>query len=384
MSNDLIKKRNERTKSRKEFKKKVDKIYNLSYKDDEKMILSADAVISLADGGEQDPVVRLLDEGAVVGDESVRFIIKKGTLAKFMGGNNEVLPNIDPSETYTVNLGHMDFATFPILLGEWKKSDLTLVDIGDERKGVDVAVHLYSENPLVQQLKRQPYDVGVSAEFNYHVDWETTFDIGILTIDEVYIFAYGIVGECGNVNSSGLELKGETMAKNAIDQAIEAEILDTEEEQLGVEEVEIPTTAEAEPTTETESNTELTEEAGAGTAEAESENGEEAESEEVSDEDTDDEADDDEAEDDTEVLSLIANLKAQVESLTEANAKLKKANKKLSGKYQRELEKKEKFKEGLKGLSVELLPDEEEKTEKLSETKVTKTSYYRGDGIGEI
>lgn len=382
MSNDLIKKRNERTKSRKKFKKKVDKIYNLSYKDDEKMILSADAVISLADGGENDPVVRLLDEGAVVGDESVRFIIKKGTLAKFMDGSNEVLPNIDPSETYTVNLGHMDFATFPILLGEWKKSDLTLVDIGGERKGIDVAVHLDSENPLVQQLKRQPYDVGVSAEFNYHVDWETTLDIGILTIDEVYIFAYGIVGECGNVNSSGLELKGETMAKNAIDQAIEAEILDTEEEQLGVEEVEIPTTAEAEPTTETESNTELTEEAEAEATDAESENGEEAESEEVSDEDTDDEADDDEAED--EVLSLIANLRAQVESLTEANAKLKKANKKLSGKYQRELEKKEKFKEGLKGLSVELLPDEEEKTEKLTETKVTKTNYYRGDGIGEI
>ena len=70
MSNDLIEKRDERTKRRKEFKKKVDKIYNLSYKDEEKMTLSANRVMKLSD-----PTVRLLDEGAVVGDDYIDFII---------------------------------------------------------------------------------------------------------------------------------------------------------------------------------------------------------------------------------------------------------------------------------------------------------------------
>ena len=375
MSNDLIKERDERTKRRKAFKRKVDKMYNLSYRDDEKMTLSADNVMKLSDTS-----IRLLDEGAVVGDDFVSFIIKKGTLAKFIEGKNEVLPNIDPDEKYTVNLGHQDFATFPFIIGEYKKSDLSLVDIGDERNGIDVKLHLDEDSVFVQELRRQPYDIGVSAEFQYHTDWETTFDIGILVIDEVYIFAYGLVGECGNVNSSGLELKGEPMETE--NKLIEEEILE-EDKKLGVEEVDITETeeAETEPETEVETEPETEEEEIEETAEE----SDEAEVEEVEegDEDEGDEADEEELSIVNELRGQIQTLNNKITELEEANAKLKKSNRKLSSKYQSELDKKAKFKEELKGLSVELLPDEGKKDNE-EKAKVTDRNYFHGDGIGEI
>ncbi|MEE0896069.1 MAG: hypothetical protein U0L88_00360 [Acutalibacteraceae bacterium] len=386
MSNNLITERDERTKRRKKFKQKVDKIYNLSYKDEEKMMLSADGVMKLSDSK-----IRLLDEGAVVGDDFVSFIIKKGTLEKYLNGDNEVLPNIDPNEKYTVNLGHQDFATFPFIIGEFKKEDLSLVDLEDDRKGLDVALHLDEDSVFVQELKRQPYDIGVSAEFQYHVDLDTTFEIGILVIDEVYIFAYGLVGECGNVNSSGLELKGDAMEN--IKDTITEETLD--EEKLGAEEAEIPATTETKPTAEETSVVEEAEdnepaedeaEDEAEEAEEESEKSEEDEAEETAEDG--DEDDVDEAEDtDEEELSIVNELREQIQTLTntvaeltEANAKLKKTNRKLSAKYQSELDKKEKFKNELKGLSVELLPDEDKKEDK-EELKVAKRSR---NGIGEI
>lgn len=386
MSNNLITERDERTKRRKKFKQKVDKIYNLSYKDEEKMMLSADGVMKLSDSK-----IRLLDEGAVVGDDFVSFIIKKGTLEKYLNGDNEVLPNIDPNEKYTVNLGHQDFATFPFIIGEFKKEDLSLVDLEDDRKGLDVALHLDEDSVFVQELKRQPYDIGVSAEFNYHVDWDTTFEIGILVIDEVYIFAYGLVGECGNVNSSGLELKGDAMEN--IKDTITEETLD--EEKLGAEEAEIPATTETEPTAEETSVVEEAEDNEPAEDEAEDEAEETEKESEKSDEDEveetaedGDEDDVDEAEDtDEEELAIVNELREQIQTLTntiaeltEANAKLKKTNRKLSAKYQNELDKKAKFKEDLKGLSVELLPDEDKKEDK-EELKVAKRSR---NGIGEI
>ena len=377
MSNNLITERDERTKRRKKFKQKIDKIYNLSYKDEEKMMLSTDGVMKLSDSK-----IRLLDEGAVVGDDFVSFIIKKGTLEKYLNGDNEVLPNIDPNEKYTVNLGHQDFATFPFIIGEFKKEDLSLVDLEDDRKGLDVALHLDEDSVFVQELKRQPYDIGVSAEFQYHVDWDTTFEIGILVIDEVYIFAYGLVGECGNVNSSGLELKGEPMED--MKDIIEVENLD-EMEKLGVEEVELPTD-ETEPTAEEASEVEEAEDNEPAEEEADEEEeseGDEAEVEEAEEEDEGEEAE----ETDAEELSVVNALREQIQTLTnriaeleEANAKLKKTNRKLSSKHQNELDKKKEFIETLKGLSVELLPDEDKK-EESTELKVTKRSR---DGIGEI
>ena len=410
---DLIEKRDERTRKRKRMKRKMDSIIGLSFHDKEKKVMS----LTVEPQKLADSRARLIDEGYI--DNG--FVIKKGALQKYLNGENqyvrgwefdgeewhqtEVL-NLNSDFVGTVNLGHMDFSVMPFILGEWTKDDLTLVDIENDRKALDVNLHLDEDSVFIKELKRQSHDIGISAEFWVHQNDEDTENLSetlgyyLPVFDEIYIFAYGLVGECGNVNSSGLELKGEPM-EDLKDGIIE-ETLD-EEKELGVEEVELPTSEEEavkEPAEEaaeeiaeeaednepadTEDEGEETEE-----AEEESEESEEAEVEEVA-EDADDEDDGDEAEEtDEEELTIVTELREQIQTLTnriseleEANAKLKKTNRKLSSKYQSELDKKAKFKEELKGLSVELLPDEDKKP-KEEKMKVMDKNYVR-DGIGEL
>lgn len=381
--NNLIEERDERTERRKKYKRKVDRMFNLSFKDEKTIKLTA-SVKKLSDSK-----IRLLDEGAIVGDDYIDFIIKKGTLEKFLNGQNEYLPNLTDDFIGSVNLGHMDFATFPFIIGEWKKSDLSLVDIDEDgRKGIDVALHLDEESVFVQELQRQPYDIGISSEFYYHVDWEATDDVGYLVVDEVYIFAYGLVGECGNVNSSGLELKGEsnmseeikTLAEDVKEEVFDdAEVKDETEE--AVEEMEEEVSEE--PTEElSEEPEEEVIELSADDDEGD-EMSEEVESEE--DEEEVDEAEDDEA-DLEEVLSVVNELKESVEklksevaSLTEANAKLKKTNRSLSNKLEDEKKKKEAFIKNAKGISVKLGVNEEKPKKK----KVATKNFANGNGIGD-
>lgn len=381
--NNLIEERDERTERRKKYKRKVDRMFNLSFKDEKTIKLTA-SVKKLSDSK-----IRLLDEGAIVGDDYIDFIIKKGTLEKFLNGHNEYLPNLTDDFIGSVNLGHMDFATFPFIIGEWKKSDLSLVDIDEDgRKGIDVALHLDEESVFVQELQRQPYDIGISSEFYYHVDWEATDDVGYLVVDEVYIFAYGLVGECGNVNSSGLELKGEsnmseeikTLAEDVKEEVSDdAEVKDETEE--AVEEMEEEVSEE--PTEElSEEPEEEVIELSADDDEGD-EMSEEVESEE--DEEDVDEAEDDEA-DLEEVLSVVNELKESVEqlkgevaSLTEANAKLKKTNRSLSNKLEEEKKKKEAFIKNAKGISVKLGVNEEKPKKK----KVATKNFANGNGIGD-
>lgn len=381
--NNLIEERDERTERRKKYKRKVDRMFNLSFKDEKTIKLTA-SVKKLSDSK-----IRLLDEGAIVGDDYIDFIIKKGTLEKFLNGQNEYLPNLTDDFIGSVNLGHMDFATFPFIIGEWKKSDLSLVDIDEDgRKGIDVALHLDEESVFVQELQRQPYDIGISSEFYYHVDWEATDDVGYLVVDEVYIFAYGLVGECGNVNSSGLELKGEsnmseeikTLAEDVKEEVFDdAEVKDETEE--AVEEMEAEVSEE--PTEElSEEPEEEVIELSADDDEGD-EMSEEVESEE--DEEDVDEAEDDEA-DLEEVLSVVNELKESVEqlkgevaSLTEANAKLKKTNRSLSNKLEEEKKKKEAFIKNAKGISVKLGVNEEKPKKK----KVATKNFANGNGIGD-
>lgn len=407
---DLIEKRDERTRKRKRMKRKMDSIIGLSFHDKDKKVMS----LSVEPQKMSDSRARLIDEGYI--DNG--FVIKKGTLEKYLNGENqyvrgwefdgeewrqtEVL-NLNSDFVGTVNLGHMDFSVMPFILGEWRKDDLTLVDIENDRKALDVTLHLDEESMFIKELKRQSHDIGISAEFWVHeneADTEAlseTLGYYLPVFDEIYIFAYGLVGECGNVNSSGLELKGEPMED--VKDIITEETLD-EKEELGVEEVELPTTEEEvkaeetaeEAVAEAEDNEPADDEA--EVAEAEETDEESEESEEVIDEEVaeeaDEEDDDDEAEEaEEEELSIVTELREQIQTLTnkinelaEANAKLKKTNRKLSSKYQNELDKKAKFKEELKGLSVELLPDEEKKP-KEEKVKVMDRNYVR-DGIGEL
>ena len=389
MSNNLLEGRKERTKKRKERKRQMDALIELSKDSEEtgRMMLSA-SVATISDTNKS---IRLLDEGFC--DNG--FVLKKGAIEKYLNGENEHLDNLTDDFVGTVNLGHKNFATDPFILGEFTKADFTLVDIENERHAIDVNVRLDEESMFVKELRRQPYDIGVSAEFYYHINWEDTFRLmdefgmGIPVFDEIFLFAYGLVGECGNVNSSGLELKGEPMGEELNKAMIEAmieEITSNEKtEELGVEEVELPTAEDIE-----NANDEAEETAEDEAEEAETEpESEEAPAEEA--EENGDEGDGDEAEGtDEEELAIVDTLKEQIQALNntiselkEANAALKKSNKRLSAKYQTELDKKEKFKDSLKGLTVELLPDEEKKEEK-KELKTSDKEYYRGDGIGEI
>ena len=413
---DLIEKRDERTRKRKRMKRKMDSIIGLSFHDKEKKVMS----LTVEPQKLADSKARLIDEGYI--DNG--FVIKKGTLEKYLNGENqyvrgwefdgeewhqtEVL-NLNSDFVGTVNLGHMDFSVMPFILGEWTKDDLTLVDIENDRKALDVNLHLDEDSVFIKELKRQSHDIGISAEFWVHQNDEDTENLSetlgyyLPVFDEIYIFAYGLVGECGNVNSSGLELKGEPMED--VKDIILEEPKD-EEMELGVEEVELPTdapsdemieetaeeaVAEAEDNEPADDEAEVAEEAEEAEAE-ESTEGEEIADEEAVEEDGD-EVDDDEAEEiedaDEEELAIVTELREQIQTLTnriteleEANAKLKKTNRKLSSKHQNELDKKQKFIETLKGLSVELLPDEDKKP-KEEKVKVLDKNYVK-DGIGEL
>lgn len=415
---DLIEKRDERTKRRKIIKRKMDSVIGLSANDTEKhhaMSLSVEP-IKLAD-----KTIRLLDEGYI--DNG--FVIKKGTMEKYLNGQNqyvrgyefngeeweqtEVL-NLTDDFVGTVNIGHQEFSTFPFLVGEFTRKDLSLVETENERHGIDVRLNLDEDSIFVKELQRKPYDIGVSAEFWYHINEADTESLSEMlgyympVMDEIFIFAYGLVGECGNVNSSGLELAKENTMPNdktnieeleigladieepteeaeELEVSVETEAIETEVEvaELDAEdEVEIP------PTEEDSTESEEAEEA---EAEDEEQEVEEEEVEEAEGEESDD--DEDEVEEDDPLAETLASLQKQIETLTntvneltEQNVALKKSNRKLSNKLQAERDKKDEFIKNIKGLSVQLLPNEEKKEEPKKES--IDRAYYNGDGISEL
>jgi len=366
--NDLIKTRDERTKRRKKEKKHFDRLYNLSFSDD---VIALHYTAKLADKS-----IRLLDEGAIVGDGYVDAFIKRGVLSKYIKGENEYLPNLTDDFVGTVNLGHMDFATFPFIIGEWDKSDLSLVDIDEDRQGVNVTLHLDEDSVFVKELARQDYDIGISSEFYYHIDEEESYELGFPVIDEVYIFAYGLVGECGNVNSSGLELamKGADMDEKMKLDIEETKDLEEEvtEETTAVESEEIENVADEEVTeTETAELSADLDEDNEGEIDEEVESEEAEDGEEADDEEVDYEA----ALDYVHTLEeSVETLKARVDELEAENAELKKTNNRISNKLKDEKTKKQAF--------VEQFPTIAEKLGKTSTEGVTK-SYVFGDGIGE-
>ena len=418
----LIDERDERTRRRKKIKRKMDSIIGLSYNgevDDEKNAISLSMNIAkLADKS-----IRLLDEGYF----DSGFVIKKGTLEKYLNGENQYVrgwemtdngweqtPVLNLNDDFVghVNIGHMDFATFPFIVGEWNKSDLSIVSIGNDRKGIDVALRLDKKSVFVKELARQPYDIGISSEFWYHINEEDTEALSetlgtyMPVIDEVFIFAYGLVGECGNVNSSGLELKGvdmKTEEKLALETVeMEMELDGAEDAVEEIEEIEevIEEAIEEEVTEEVaEVEEEATEEVVELSADDDAEeveddedaedetSDEEDEVEEVGDEDADEEDEIEEVDELTEALSIIHELNAQIAELSNTNAELKKTNRRLSKKLAKENEKKMKFLEETKNLSVELYENElEAKQAKEEEAKAVQSTkdYVQKDGVADI
>lgn len=396
----LIEERNERTKERKKRKKQMDRLITLSH-DEERNVMHLSSKMKLAD-----TTIRLLDEGFC--DNG--FVLKKGTLEKYLNGENEILQNLNEDFVGNVNLGHMEFATFPYVIGEWNKDDLSLVDIENDRKALDISVRLDEESIFVKELARQPYDIGVSAEFYYNINEDDTEELSEMmgtylpVIDEIFIFAYGLVGECGNVNSSGLELKGATMPKEIKELMAEEQVdielelenedevieelekleeeLDEEIKELEVDDDEAEEQAEEETADEEESEEALDEEVEEGGA------SEEDEVEEVGSDSADD--DEDEVEEAElsfdEVIEKIAELTRENSELKEHIKALKQKNNRLDKKLKREYTAKEEFLAKTANLSAELFPNEgeaerqeEEEAKKLAEVR----RYYKGDGIAD-
>lgn len=111
-----------------------------------------------------------------------------------------------------INLAHIDIASLPLNLGTWTKDDLTVVDIGDGRKGLDVNVKLNRELHIVQDLLKQEIPLSISAELRGTIDFESSFKFNAPFYNEIEIAGFSVVANPANVNSTGenLNSKGDS------------------------------------------------------------------------------------------------------------------------------------------------------------------------------
>lgn len=386
-----IKERDARTKKRQKAKNKFDRSITLGLDKPEFGNHFCALALNHSEGK-----VRLLDEGVIVtASGKLDIYIEKGAIKKYTQGKNKLLTprylagdmaeeyfenpdepmNIDDKYEGTINIGHQDFASFPFIVGTWSQNDLTVADNGEGRKGLDVELKLNEAHPLVQALRIQKIPVGVSVEMYLHIDDKGTQEIqkkvsdedqlwwGAVAVDEIFIADFAIVGECGNVGSSGsVDLEGVEM---------EDSVKDTE----SMEDAVLEETAEENEMPESVEDTEVETE--------EEETVEETEEDESVEEDTTDEAESgEEGEVEEDALSVAeeritsletenASLKAQIEAL-------KKSNKKKENKIREYAERDEAFKKKFKGLDVSLGVTKETKKK-----EATTKRYATGDGIGE-
>lgn len=208
---DLLKDVEESIENRVAQKKKYDSMITLSNKDTKENTYHALKDIKLKNVGSKQ-TVRLLDEGMLTyeGGEP-RLYIEKGSLKRYYD-------NLSDDFIGHINLGHMEFAEFPFILGKWSKKDLKLVDIGNGRQALDVTMNLDDKSVFINEMRRMNYPVAVSSEFSYKLDYEATEKLGFEVINNLDIFAFAIVGNPGNAQSGNIRLKGvsEEMADSFI------------------------------------------------------------------------------------------------------------------------------------------------------------------------
>ncbi|GCF92497.1 hypothetical protein NRIC_03880 [Enterococcus florum] len=199
----FISEREEIWASRKKAKKAFDSVLNLSAEDDKGLFVG---VAMKAEESNGRYTYRLLDEGMVVySDGSPRSYLMKGTIQAFYD-------SLSDDYVGYINLGHVDFAIDPIILGSWTKKDLTVVDIGEGRKGLDVSFQLDDRLSKVKDLKLMNFTMAVSAEFYASINWNAVdlLEAEYPIFDQIDILGFAIVGDPGNINSAGLKLKEES------------------------------------------------------------------------------------------------------------------------------------------------------------------------------
>lgn len=188
---------------RKKGKAFYDNAITLSSVDKENHYVS----INLSSGYVENKPTRLIDEGAITyeGGDDIRLYIKKGAVQAFYD-------SLSSDYVGYINLAHIDIASLPLNLGTWTKDDLTVVDIGDGRKGLDVNVKLNRELHVVQDLLKQEIPLSISAELRGTLDLESSFKFNAPFYDEIEIAGFSVVANPANVNSTGenLNSKGDS------------------------------------------------------------------------------------------------------------------------------------------------------------------------------
>lgn len=188
---------------RKKGKAFYDNAITLSSVDKENNYVS----VNLSSGYVENKPTRLIDEGAITyeGGNDIRLYIKKGAVQAFYD-------SLSSDYVGYINLAHIDIASLPLNLGTWTKDDLTVVDIGDGRKGLDVNVKLNRELHIVQDLLKQEIPLSISAELRGTIDFESSFKFNAPFYNEIEIAGFSVVANPANVNSTGenLNSKGDS------------------------------------------------------------------------------------------------------------------------------------------------------------------------------
>lgn len=331
--------------------------------------------------------VRLLDEGVVVeGDSTPYAVIGKGVIKKWF----DELPS--DFEGY-INKDHIS----GIELGKFKKSDLRLVELGNDRYGVDVNVKLDHELYATKDLLRVMNRKAISSEFYYDADeyvkasvvtGDTSFPDWYLIpkISALSVVGYAVVDNPKNANSydenllkkASVEEEGNLMSEEE-KKRLEAEgEIENEETEAKTEETEAEADAEE---TETEGEQEVEQNSAAG-EETEGEAEGEGEGETEGEGDAPAEGDDDAETEDTadKLAAAIESLKAENKALKEENEQLKA---KLSTKEEKEADFETKLKNVLAMASTseptdeegaDVTPDDEDK-EKNSVVEAYKAAF---------
>lgn len=188
---------------RKKGKAFYDNAITLSSVDKENHYVS----VNLSSGYVENKPTRLIDEGAITyeGGDDIRLYIKKGAVQAFYD-------SLSSDYVGYINLAHIDITSLPLNLGTWTKDDLTVVDIGDGRKGLDVNVKLNRELHIVQDLLKQEIPLSISAELRGTLDFESSFKFNAPFYNEIEIDGFSVVANPANVNSTGenLNSKGDS------------------------------------------------------------------------------------------------------------------------------------------------------------------------------
>ena len=343
---------------RKKGKAFYDNAITLSSVDKENHYVS----VNLSSGYVENKPTRLIDEGAITyeGGDDIRLYIKKGAVQAFYD-------SLSSDYVGYINLAHIDIASLPLNLGTWTKDDLTVVDIGDGRKGLDVNVKLNRELHIVQDLLKQEIPLSISAELRGTLDFESSFKFNAPFYNEIEIAGFSVVANPANVNSTGenLNSKGDS-EMNLWEKILKLSSENKEEKKNEALENKEEEKEEKEPSKE-EKATESKEE---GT-----ENKEEAKKGEETLETV--EMSKDDMEKINKFMDAFEALSAKVEALEQENAELKEKLK-SSKKEKTEFEKKaESTLDRLSSLISGQANDKEKKEEKL-----TSTSKVSGDMWG--